>query len=665
MEDYPNFNMINTNNNNQNETTPQCSSNAFQFKGELVSINDDVLNLVLSEISQRFVLEDFSEYKTEKQVFDYFYYKEKSSLGSIDLNFKDNEIQRQFLKNFVSELIQEKYKSNKSLTDMRNKIDKKMNEIIEDIQNCKNLDYFNLSEKYMNKFKTDKIPQFLEKNIFDAIEFIRLINELNLKSEKNKSYDKKEYFDANKRSDSIMNYYSLFCENKSLPFEGGNKEILFDIFLYSNLKDIYKNPRVKEFFINNFTEISDCFKYYEGISLFESEINNRKEFKYIDEKLKNIFKNYEKNDYHPYAIASYFFLVLNKLKDINIKENNKPKSKKNMNNFNNPLILRILKNILNSYAKYCSSNSYNIKTYRYLFNYFDKYMIEKEKNEKMNNKYDTDIIEKKINNFGKYEFIEEFYVLKEKIKAQEIMDSLSKDLKLFINLIPLTKKRTSHTITILISGFLSQKDDIDTWEQFFNFDRENSDYYMFKWPSSNILTFVIKTLANIIMSADSFLYCYQKAECAGKILALFLLINEEFYDCQINLVGFSLGCHVVVNCINELNKYKNYRFMINNVLLMGGATVIEDSAKWRDIFRDNVAGRIINCYSIYDDVLSYLFTIRMKRTPIGIKSLDIKDENGEYPIVEDYDFSDIRLGHLEYRKKFEIILKRINFFDWN
>jgi hypothetical protein len=136
------------------------------------------------------------------------------------------------------------------------------------------------------------------------------------------------------------------------------------------------------------------------------------------------------------------------------------------------------------------------------------------------------------------------------------MDSLSKDLKLFINLIPLTKKRTSHTITILISGFLSQKDDIDTWEQFFNFDRENSDYYMFKWPSSNILTFVIKTLANIIMSADSFLYCYQKAECAGKILALFLLINEEFYDCQINLVGFSLGYHVVVNCINELNKYE-------------------------------------------------------------------------------------------------------------
>ena len=176
-----NINMINNDNEKQ---TPQYDNHIFEFERELISIDTEVINIVLNDMNNRFILEDFSLYKTEKQVFDYFYYKEKSSLGSIDLNFKDNEIQRQFLKNFVSELIQEKYKSNKSLADMRNKIDKKMNEIIEDIQNCKNLDYFNLSEKYMNKFKTDKIPQFLEKNIFDAIEFIRLINELNLKSKK-------------------------------------------------------------------------------------------------------------------------------------------------------------------------------------------------------------------------------------------------------------------------------------------------------------------------------------------------------------------------------------------------------------------------------------------------------------------------------------------------
>ena len=122
------------------------------------------------------------------------------------------------------------------------------------------------------------------------------------------------------------------------------------------------------------------------------------------------------------------------------------------------------------------------------------------------------------------------------------------------------------------------------------------------------------------------------------LFKLFLLNNEEFYDCQINLVGFSLGCHVVVSCINELNKFKDLRFMINNVLLMGGATVIEDNEKniWGDIFRDNVAGRIINCYSNSDDVLSYLFILCMKKIPIGIKKLDIKDEKKENLILLQY-----------------------------
>ena len=107
--------------------------------------------------------------------------------------------------------------------------------------------------------------------------------------------------------------------------------------------------------------------------------------------------------------------------------------------------------------------------------------------------------------------------------------------------------------------------------------------------------------------------------------------------------------------------------MVNNILLMGEAAVIEESERdvWRNIFRDYVAGRIINCFSEYDDVLSYLFLTFMKKIPIGIKKLDIKDENKEYSYIENYDFSDIKLGHLEYRKKFGIILKRINFFNWN
>ena len=55
----------------------------------------------------------------------------------------------------------------------------------------------------------------------------------------------------------------------------------------------------------------------------------------------------------------------------------------------------------------------------------------------------------------------------------------------------------------------------------------------------------------------------------------------------------------------------------------------------------------------------------MGKRPIGIGKIDIMDPKGEYPIVDNYDFSDIKLGHLQYRDKFEIILKRINFFNWN
>ena len=74
---------------------------------------------------------------------------------------------------------------------------------------------------------------------------------------------------------------------------------------------------------------------------------------------------------------------------------------------------------------------------------------------------------------------------------------------------------------------------------------------------------------------------------------------------------------------------------------------------------------MINCYSDSDGVLDYLFRIYMGKTAIGLKKIDIKEEKGEYELVDNINFSDINLGHLEYRKNFEIILKRINFFNWN
>lgn len=660
MEDEPNFNK----NNNEKSETPQYDNNIFEFKGELLSINTDIINIVLNELNIRFKLEDFDQYETEKQVLDYFYHKEKSSLESIDLNFKDNETQKEFLKSFVSEMIEDKYKYNVSLTKMRNIIDMGIIEIIEEIRKCKDITSFNLTEKYMQKFKTDKIPIFLEKNIIGEIDVLLLMNEFNVKSEKKNLCEKSK----GNQEEYFMIYFSQILNKESTPFEGGNHEVLFEILLYSNLKDIYKFPRMKQFFIDNCFEISKRLNYLEGIQKLDEEINNRKEFKYIEDNLKKTFKKYEMNDFHSFIIASYIYFLIIHLKDMSIKEKENPKCIFNKNNLNNPLILRILKNILICFAKYCPHPKYTLETYMSLLNYFSKCLIKEEGKEKNNKQYNANDIEEKIKYSKNYNYIEVLDVSRELIKNAEKTNSLSKKLlNNYITLIPLTKKRTSHTITILISGFLSQKDDIDTWKGFLNFDKENTDYYWFRWPSSDILSFVIQVIANIKKSLDSFKWCYLKAEYVGKILALFLLNNDEFNDCQINLVGFSLGCHVLANVLKELNKHKNKGFMINNVLFMGGATVIEDSEKdlWRDIFGDNVAGRIINCYSNFDGVLSYLFVADMRKIPIGIGRIDIQDENKEYSLVENYDFSNIKLGHLNYRQKFEIILERIKFFNWH
>ena len=44
----------------------------------------------------------------------------------------------------------------------------------------------------------------------------------------------------------------------------------------------------------------------------------------------------------------------------------------------------------------------------------------------------------------------------------------------------------------------------------------------------------------------------QKAEYSGKLLSIILLSKKFFGDLKINLVGFSLGCHVIKYCLKEI-----------------------------------------------------------------------------------------------------------------
>ena len=253
-------------NNDENKKTPEYDKNIFEFKGEIISLDAYAFNIILNEISNTFVLEDFSQIITEIEVLDYFYKREKQILEEIDINFKDNQTQL-FLKSQLTEFIEQKYKSNQSLSYWKNSIDGKINEILEKINKCTDIDTFNLSEEYRNHFGTDKIPKFLEKNIVDEIESLKLIKEFNQQSENNNLFDKKEYnYKEKQKDENLMEYYSQFLDGSSFAFDGGDQAIIFMILLYCNLKYIYRSKMAKDIFINIIYE--NLFHSFTSIDIF-------------------------------------------------------------------------------------------------------------------------------------------------------------------------------------------------------------------------------------------------------------------------------------------------------------------------------------------------------------------------------------------------------------
>ena len=166
--------------------------------------------------------------------------------------------------------------------------------------------------------------------------------------------------------------------------------------------------------------------------------------------------------------------------------------------------------------------------------YFNKFIISNGKGEKINKRYNLKDFENKIKS-SRFNIYEEFNKLKNSI----IKTKFNKYNNNLIELIPLTKNRHTNTITILISGFLSEKEDITTWKNFINYDRNNSNYYLFRWPSSDISTFIGSVISSkplpligvtsnlIVNSVNSFLKYKKNAKYCGKILALFLACNEE------------------------------------------------------------------------------------------------------------------------------------------
>ena len=238
----------------------------------------------------------------------------------------------------------------------------------------------------------------------------------------------------------------------------------------------------------------------------------------------------------------------------------------------------------------------------------------------------------------------------------------------FLRLSPFQKYISSNTVTILISGFGSENDihSIE-WRKYIENAPYDTNYYFYHWPGDTFAKIILKSLpigiTGIKFDSDLpkvFKESKDKAVICGKMLALILKSNLFFEHRQINLVAFSLGNHVVKNCLKELSSYNDNKCIINNITFIAGATTFKNKLNLYNRFKKVVAGRIINCYSKGDYILKFLYANCTGNKPIGNHEVIINDGNKGKNIFENYDFTDINLGHLSYRNNFNEVIKKIN-----
>lgn len=117
-----------------------------------------------------------------------------------------------------------------------------------------------------------------------------------------------------------------------------------------------------------------------------------------------------------------------------------------------------------------------------------------------------------------------------------------------------------NTITIFVSGFGSENDiHCVEWKKYIEYD-QNSTYYFYHWPGYTFPKIIWGSLPLTLtgFKLDTnlpriFIDSINKAKSSGKFLSLILRSRLFFGNRQINLVGYSLGTHVIKHCLKELS----------------------------------------------------------------------------------------------------------------
>ena len=656
----------------------------------------EILSLLETTVQKYFDNIDYSLLSSTKSLLSHFYCNERECISKLK---SYSYTKKKFFKDLIYDSIAEIFQQapEKLTKDVFEGVEK-IRETLDKKEKHKEeitLEYFyKLEEDILG---TKDVPKFLMRNDIKYIKF-------------RENYDKKEK--ERPEFDEIINYYVKIEHGQLKPFDYiHNKSQLFDIFVISNSYDIEKSDIINEIFLENYKEILSWFNLDINIRGYDYVLSNFIKIGSMEKKglIEDLFIpiNIElnlpsnKEDLFLILISSLFFCVFNKLKEPPKANNiNNIKEKEIKNNINNPRISKFFSNIINNIITYTNLCKYNIKhLVNTLFTFTlntniditdkDKIssnsIIDNINSQKENMEYDFNMIEQIIMNSDDNNLKERFKSIKSKLSLEPynlppsiIGTFLKRVINVFtskyyyytnfIRLSPFQKFMSSNVVTILISGFGSENDIHSMeWRKYIENANNNTDYYFYHWPGDTFFKIIIKSLPISIkgIKFDSdlpsvFLESKKKGVVCGKMLALILRSNLFFENRQINLVAFSLGNHVVKNCLKELSTYDDNKCIINDVIFMAGATTFKNKLIWYNRFKKVVGGRIVNCYSDKDYILKFLYSNCTGNKPIGNHEICFSDGAGGKNIVENYDFSDLKLGHLDYRNKFNEIIKRIN-----
>ena len=419
--------------------------------------------------------------------------------------------------------------------------------------------------------------------------------------------------DYSQESKKLYEFLEGFRDRKYNVLEGINKKSeLFMLFIAINFKVFKKNYNGQLFFTflkENEILIKQIFclniNYNELFAHFNEIKNEKQQNIQKDYFFQPVYNDINGNLYKIFnIIASFYYLLLYVFKD--------SRQFKYVSNIGNAYINLILKNIVIFLDEKYKPENLNINLFNLLndlYSFDIKYLIS-QKFLKFENKayYFEDIDSILIND----EKVSEYYEnLKKTFSYRQnknigvltlIGEKLNKshpsiEFEKSIELIPLDVNIFSNTITIIIDGFTTQtQNQINEWKDLVNLFQNETMFYSYKWPTDSFQNIFDKGfLGGLKDISKNFYSATASAKVSGKLLAYILLSSKFFKNFQINLIGFSLGNHVIKHCLKELYKYNNINnnsfIKLKNIILIAGATHISGNKLWKQYIEHFIIDR--------------------------------------------------------------------------